>query len=121
MESSNENTKTQKRLACYIRLTEHEYERLQKDARLSGKSQQSLIKNAYFKGGPVVLLMADEERDKLMAQLHRIGNNVNQIAKYLNSGFAFGFQQELESIRAQLTLIMTWVTAKYTNNRADSK
>lgn len=121
MELSNSNPGTQKRLACYIRLTEHENQRLQKDARLSGKSPQTLIKNAYFKGGPLVLLMPDEERDKLMAQLHRIGNNVNQIAKHLNSGFAYGFQQELESIRAQLTLIMTWITAKYKNHRVDSQ
>ena len=109
------------RLACYIRLTDKEYSRLQSDAHLTGKSVQYLFKNAYFNGGPVVLLMRDEDRDRFMSQLHKIGNNVNQIAKHLNSGFAFGFQDELESIRSQITLMMTWLTAKYRDYKIDRK
>lgn len=121
MDQNPENTTPKPRLACYIRLTQQEYDRLQKDSKLTGRPVQYLLKHAYFKGGPVVLLMQDEERDKFMVQLHRIGNNVNQIAKHLNSGFAFGFQPELENIRAQVTLIMTWLTAKYTSFRDDLK
>lgn len=117
----SENQAPKARLACYIRLNKHEYDRLQKDAKITGRPVQYLLKHTYFKGGHVVLLMLDDDRDKFMAQLHRIGNNVNQIAKHLNSGFAFGFQQELETIRSQLSLIITWLTASYGSHRDDSK
>lgn len=118
---SPKKTGTAPRLACYIRLTQQEHDRLQKEARVSGKGMQVLLKNAYFKGAPLVLLMQNDDRDKLMTQLHRIGNNVNQIAKHLNTGFAYGFQQELESIRSQLSLIMTWITARYRAHKIDPK
>ncbi len=104
---------TSPRLVCYVRLTPQEHDKLVKDVLKAGKSAPALLKRAYFEKNPMIILMADPDRDHFIAQINRIGNNVNQIARHLNSGFAFGFQNELETIRAQLTILITWITARY--------
>ena len=112
-EPASKKSETKPRLACYIRLNQREHDRLQKDVLKSGKKATTLIKKAYFDQNPVVLLMSDPDRDHFFSEINRIGNNVNQVAKKLNSGFAYGFHQDLETIRSQLTILITWVTAKY--------
>ena len=120
MTSKNETqTDSKPRLACYIRLTQVEHAQLERDALRSGRKPQALLKKAYFEKEALTILMADPDRNYFFTQLHRIGNNVNQIAKQLNSGFAFGFQQELETIRTQLTLLSTWATSKYRKNKTE--
>ena len=112
-------TKPSSRLVCYLRLTKEEHERLQSDSKKSGMKATVLLKKAYFGRSPVILLMTNEDRDHIHAQIQRIGNNVNQVTKKVNSGFAFGFQEELESIRTQLTILGTWLTAKYRRFKTD--
>lgn len=107
------------KLAVYIRFNAEEYKQLQEDERKTGRSMQRLLKKAYFEGEPTVLLMTDEDAKHFSAQILRIGNNVNQIARQLNSGFAYGFQQELETIRSHLTLLLSWVTSKYRPNKVE--
>lgn len=105
------------RLARYVRFTHDEYEKISEDEKRMRKTAQELLKKAYFGHGPSVLLMTDEEKNHLCTQIQRIGNNVNQIAKLVNSGFALGFESELETIRAQLTALLGWMTAKYRKSR----
>jgi len=109
---------TTTRQARYVRFTTEEYEQISEDERRSGKGVQDLLKKAYFGNGRIVVLMTDEDKDKLMSQIMRIGNNVNQIAKRVNSGFAEGFSHDVANVRSQLTAIMAWLTAKYNAHRA---
>ena len=109
--------KKHSRQARYIRFTAGEYKKIEEDEVRSKKSAQELLKSAYFSHGPTVILMTDEERDRLCTQLQKVGSNINQIAKKVNSGFALGFEQELETVRAQLSALLAWMTAKYKNHR----
>ena len=118
-EHSSKNKVKLPRLACYVRFTPEEFQRLQEDERVTGRNIQKLLKKAYFEREPTVLLMKDEDAKHFSAQILRIGNNVNQIARQLNSGFAYGFQNELETIRSQLTLLLSWVTSKYRAHRPE--
>lgn len=105
------------RLARYIRFTADEYKKISDDEIRTKKSAQELLKNAYFNQGPTVMLMTDEDRDRICTQIQRIGSNANQIAKRVNSGFALGFVEEIEVIRGQLTALLAWMTAKYRTHR----
>ena len=116
-ERTSTNTLTPTRLARYVRFTSDEYKQILEDEIRTKKSAQQLLKNAYFGNGPSVMLMTDEDRDKICIQLQRIGNNVNQIAHRINSGFALGFGSEIETIRTQLSALLAWMTAKYRINR----
>ena len=99
--------------SCFVRLSPEQHAQLKDDEIRSGKSAAELMRIAYFEGGPMVLLMADEDRHEVLTQISRIGNNVNQIAKRVNTGILFGFDQEISQIRILLSHLMTFVTSKY--------
>ena len=99
--------------SCFVRLSPEQHEQLKIDERRSGKSAAELMRIAYFEGGPMVLLMTDEDRHEVLTQISRIGNNVNQIAKRVNTGILFGFDQEISQMRVLLSHLMTFVTSKY--------
>lgn len=104
---------TKPRYAKYLRFTESEYRQLEKDETRSGKTAQELLKAAYFQDGGLALLMSDEEKAELLKQIHRIGHNVNQIARKVNSGFAEGFHAEINEVRSYLFRLLTVLTCKY--------
>src|SRR4051812_27379113 len=108
--TSTENLKHSRR-AIYVRFTADEYKQITEDEVRTKKTAQQLLKNAYFGNGPTVMLMTDEDRDKICTQLQRIGNNVNQIAHRVNSGFSLGFEKDIETIRAHLSTLLAWMTA----------
>ena len=119
MSGTIENEKpTTTRTARYVRFTPDEYDQILEDERIADKSAQELLKRAYFGKGPLVILMTDDDKDRMCSQIHRIGNNVNQIARKINSGFSYGFNKEIEDVRAQLTALLAWMTSKYRANRA---
>ena len=96
-----------------VRFTSDEYERISHDAEVSGDSIPKLLKASYF-GKPILNpLMRHDDLKMVMGQLGRIGNNLNQVARQLNSGFRAGFNDDLEEIRRAFTLLMTFVTSTY--------
>src|SRR5689334_2033248 len=90
------------RMSRYVRFNPEEHRWLEEDEKRTGKTGSALLKEAYFGRKPTAVLMKDEDKNYLCIQINRIGNNVNQVAKRINSGFAQGFEQDLETIRAQL-------------------
>ncbi len=108
---SNDSPTT--RPARYVRFSPEEYAQLLEDEKRSGKSVQDLLKFAYFKQGRVVVLMNDTDRDFFIGQVRRIGNNHNQIAKKLNSGYREGFAPEIAEVRVLLTALVSWLVGKY--------
>lgn len=108
----NSNSPTT-RPARYVRFTPEEYAQLVEDEKRADRSVQDLLKNAYFKQGRVIILMSDSDKDQVIAQIRRIGNNVNQIAKRINSGFQEGFTPEIAEVRTMLTSLVSWLTGKY--------
>jgi len=95
-----QNTK-KKRYATCVRLSEEEFLKFKDLAEKLGISIPELLKSTLQKRK--LLPCHKEDIQKLLVELSRIGNNVNQIAKRLNSGFRAGFESaELKAIMAQL-------------------
>ncbi len=67
-----------------IRLSDQEYQALKTQIKQSGKNQQEYLIAAIFKTKIVNL----NELRAIIPELKRQGNNLNQIAKILNSGHA---------------------------------
>lgn len=85
-----------------VRFTDDEFARITEEARLAGLTLPVLLKRSHFSRKKLQLLLGETERHQVCAELRRIGNNVNQIAKRVNSGALEGwyseFQDALKSI-----------------------
>lgn len=102
-----------KRLVAYIRLSPEEYSRVESDAKASGESMSEIMKRVYFAKKPVVLLMGKDDQKSLIGALGRIGNNINQVARVLNSGFREGFSDDLASVQRDFAALLTFLTARF--------
>lgn len=102
-----------KDISSHVRLSESEYQRITKEQKITGKSIPWLLKNAYFKGPLCALLMGVEEQRALLVELRRIGNNINQIAKKINSGFREGWNDEFNQIRHELSIVRQYIAGIY--------
>lgn len=99
--------------SAHVRFTEEEYEGLLHDADVSGDSIPKLLKDSYFGRPRLNPLMRHDDQIMLVGQVLRMGNNLNQIAKQLNSGFRAGFNEDFEEIRRMFTLLVTFLTSTY--------
>ena len=99
--------------SSHVRLTVEEYERLSHDADVTGDSIPKLLKDSYFSRPRLNPLMRHDDLKMVMGQLGKIGNNLNQVARQLNSGFRAGFNDDIEEIRRSFTRLMTFVTSTY--------
>lgn len=108
----------QTRTAVYVRCSKAEYERLLHDTKMTGESAAVLLKKSYFSAAPLKPVLSKEDQKVLLTELMRQGNNINQIARKVNSGFREGLNEDLKEIRLSLTRIMMFLsgfTEKKTN------
>ena len=84
-----------------IRLTEQEYETILKKARRSGMS----ITNFLVAATEQTQIYVAEDTKPLVAELKRIGNNLNQITAKINAGIfrSYNFQEVVALQRAIYT------------------
>ncbi len=61
-----------------------------------------IIKAVYFHTLPAAPIFSTDDAIRIAVALNRVGSNVNQVAKHLNSGFRAGFNPALEEIADQL-------------------
>ncbi len=89
-----------KRLASsHVRFSEKELEIIQKMQQATGHSIPDLLKKALFRRVDLVRpLLAKEDVEKIMVELRRQGNNINQITKQINSGLMNGWSQSFNSL-----------------------
>jgi hypothetical protein len=120
-DTAQKKDRTGKGRPAFVRLTEEEYHHLKNDSAVTGKSIPYLLKRAYFVGAPLVPLMRKDDLKMVMSQLSRIGSNVNQIARNLNSGFRAGFNDDLVEVRKMLTMLTTFVTSAYGSSKPQRK
>jgi hypothetical protein len=103
--------------SSHVRFTASEYRHIQNDSNVTNTSIPLLLKRAYFIGAPLVPLMRKDDLTMMVNQLARIGNNVNQIARQLNSGFREGFNDDLTEVRKSLTLLVKFITSTYGSSK----
>ncbi len=79
-----------------LTLSEEDYNNLQKISEVRGQNIQSTLR-AFISINKNLKPTYDKETGALMlTELMRIGNNFNQIAKHLNSGFRSGWHDSFE-------------------------
>ena len=89
-----------------VRLTEEQYLILQKFKEKLGVSLPSLLRTAFFNHQKMPMIIPKSDTTKLLNEIMRIGNNVNQIAKHLNSGIYLDWHSEFKEVSQKLTEII---------------
>ena len=98
----------QKKVLC-LSLNSLEYEKLSKEAEETGKNIQTLIRDYLKEKKNIKPVMRPDEAKSIVTELKRIGNNVNQIARHLNSGFRKDWHDSFEQCAEDLNLLRTTV------------
>ena len=113
-----DKTETKKRASrdhkrTTVRFTDSEFERIKDEAKLAGLSLPALLRLSHFKKKKLALLMSEGERHRLATELRRIGNNVNQIARRVNSGALEGWHPEFQAATTALSKLLQMVVGVY--------
>ena len=96
-----------------VRFSNSEWGQIANDSKVTGQSIPALLREAYFRNAPLIPLMSKEDLKVLLGQLHRIGNNINQIARSLNSGFREGFNDDFIEIKNTFSKLYRFLTSNY--------
>lgn len=99
--------------ASCVRFTGDEYQKIEEDSINTGKSIPTLLKEKYFSGPRPLPLLAKTDLAKVLGDLGRIGNNLNQIARRLNSGIRQGFMEEIEDLQRSFDQLLAFLSSKY--------
>lgn len=106
-------SKLKNSFSSHVRFSSGEYQMLTDDSAQTGESIPQLLKEAYFNGPREAPLISKPDLAKLAADLGRIGGNVNQIARRLNSGVRFGFHDEISEVQKSLDLIWVFLASSH--------
>ncbi len=109
----NRKLKLIPREASYVRMSPLKYKQIKKDSEVSGKSIPALLRNSYFGKPPVKVLVKENDLDVLRKDLNRIGNNLNQIARRLNSGLLHGWSNTLDLVLEQFRILTSQIHYGY--------
>lgn len=69
-----------------IRFDEQEYIQVCNDARVYGDTVPAMMKAVYFERLPSAPKFSKDDALRIVTAINRVGNNINQIARHLNSG-----------------------------------
>lgn len=99
-----------------VRFTPVEYRRIQRDQLLTGRSIPWLLKTRYFNSAELQPPVFDYKTScDLLRQIAGIGNNLNQIARRINSGIADGVHDHITAMHKLLKDIHTLAMRDYGN------
>jgi len=93
-----------------VRFSREQFAKIENDANAFGKSVPDLLRSAYFAKKLEAPRFASIDADRIVAAINRVGNNLNQIAKHLNTGFREGYQTLLDEAVILLVGIKAEVT-----------
>ena len=96
-----------------VRFTDAEFDRIKGEAEIAGMSLPMLLKKSHFRKKALQLLLGESERHAFCAELRRIGNNVNQLAKRVNSGVFEGWHKEFEDVFKKISELHQMAAGAY--------
>ena len=111
--NKSEAPEAQRAPASCVKFTSDEYKEILEDVKITGKSIPSLLKSAYFPGRRVRVLMTKEDQQLWFRELRQWGNNLNQLAKRVNSGTSAAWYPEFEIVRNAIQRIENLVLGVY--------
>jgi hypothetical protein len=87
------------RPVCYVRMSPVEFKRLQTMIKTTGTSAPELFRKALFHRMDLERpLFSPDQAKAFEIEIRRQGNNINQIAKSVNSGLMNGWSQSFNSL-----------------------
>lgn len=110
--ASIERVRQRRAMSC-VRFTDDEIDQIEEDSISTGKSIPTLLKERYFKGPRPLPLVSKADLETLLGDLGRIGNNLNQIARRINSGIRAGFVGEFEDVQRSFDRLLAFLSSKY--------
>lgn len=108
MNSEDQKNAQKSRPGVFVRLTEEQQTKLEKESLLLGWSVPSILRENYFRRLPLKLTFDKDGESKFLAEFKRIGNNINQLARAANMG-EFVKHTDLTPVREQLKLLYLYV------------
>ena len=112
MLNSNKTKSTISTGIC-VKVSPQELNILKRDSSKLNKSAPALFREKYFNTPSVKPLMTNEEVAKLRSDINRIGNNINQIAREINSGVRHGWNSSFEVLAERVKLLNQYIVLKY--------
>lgn len=98
--------KSSKERRANIRFDEDEYIRICSDAQIYGETVPSVLKAVYFERLPPGPKFSKDDAIRISTAISRVGNNINQIARHLNSGGGTtAIQTVLTEVAEQLRIL----------------
>jgi len=79
----------------HVRLTESQYKQLTKESQIMDKSKAEMLREGYFKGKKITILFDMATANNMYKEMNKIGVNINQITKRINSGLSVGLYEDL--------------------------
>jgi hypothetical protein len=118
--SGSENKTEQKKIpSSHVRFTEHEFNMIQKMQQTTGLSIPDILKKATFRRIDLLRpLLGKDDVEKVMVELRRQGNNLNQIAKQINSGLMTGWSQSFNCLVRTYVDIRHLISVNNGNSKA---
>lgn len=103
MNEQSEKSITPDSCRANVRFTPAEYRKLLRDQLLTGRSIPWLLKTRYFSSAELRPPAFDYETSReVLRQLAAIGNNLNQIAKRVNSGISDAIDEHVTAMAKRL-------------------
>ncbi len=99
--------------SAHVRFSDDEYQKLEEVQKLTGLSIPVLLKKAFFQRKNPQVLLPEAERKAWFQELRRIGNNINQIARRVNSGLFDGWYPDIQELAKKLAAMELMVTSFY--------
>lgn len=98
--------KNSKERRANIRFDEQEYIQVCSDARIYGDTVPAMLKAVYFERLPKAPKFSKEDALRILTAINRVGNNINQIARHMNSGgSANSVNPVLTEVMEQLSIL----------------
>jgi hypothetical protein len=82
--------------ASCVKFDDKEYTQIKKASKVTGRSIPDILRSSYFLKPIGRPLVENSMAKKIVSELNRIGNNVNQIARQVNNGIYEGWHSEFK-------------------------
>jgi len=98
-----------------VKLDDSQYTALKEASRITNKSIPEILRTTYFNNPIGSPLIENSMAKKIINELNRIGNNVNQIARQVNNGIYEGWHSEFQEFY-QHYVNLSQLVASYSRN-----
>ena len=117
MEDDNQKPKKPKLPSSHVRFTESELRRMEKMQKATGLSIPEILKKNTFNRMDLERPLYDREHaDRIITELKRVGNNLNQIARQINAGLMTGWSQSFNSLTRAFVDLRHLIAVNHANS-----